>query len=172
MNTKSILLASVLFGGAIVVAYFCTRLFPAKQGFGRGGSGGGRGGGGMGSRGGGGRGGSGLGRGGIGRGGGGIGRGGWRGRGRGGWGCGRGGCRGRGWQYGPTYGDSPNSWPWWWAWWYDPFYFVEEPQIQNIEEDPCGCFERYKDAMDSGVIKEEAKKILVSCIDRSISGSC
>lgn len=172
MDVKSQAIIGLLFGGAIIAAYLYTRYFPVKDGFGggggHGGGGGGHGGGGgMHGGGGGGRGG-GMGRGG-GRGGGGMGRGG------GGWhgGHGRGrGWRGGGWRYGSSYGGDYGAWPWWWDYWYDPFYYIDDSRLQNIEDDPCDCFGKYKNAMDSGVVKDEAKKILMSCVDKTLTGTC
>ncbi len=53
-------------------------------------------------------------------------------------------------------------------WWYSPYYYF--PLTQNIDEDPCDCFGKYKNAMDSGVIKTEAQKILTACVEKTVRG--
>ena len=138
-------------------------------GGGRGGGGGGRGGGG-GGRGGGGFGG---GRGGGGFGGGRGGRGGWGGGGRGGGrGWHGGGWRGRGrWRGNVGSGWSGGYWPWWWEWWNDPFYYTDLPYgYDNIDQDRCDCFGKYKAAVDGGVTKEVASNILETCVKNTLSG--
>lgn len=129
---------------------------------GRGGGGGGGGGGGHGGGGGRGGGGGGMGRGG---GGGGMGRGGggWHGGGRGGHGG-----RGRGWYggggssgYGGYGGWGYNWWP---GWWYDsPYYYPEYVVSSSNEGCNLACLNSYKSAIDTGVSKETAQKILVDC---------
>lgn len=148
MDSKTMVLVGLLFTGTVAAAYFYTKAFPKKEGLGGRGGGGHSGGriSGKGFRGSmGGR------RGGYGHQ--------WRGRWKGGW-------RGR------SYGDYPGSWPWWWSWWYDPFYYVDDPRVQSMKDDPCDCFGKYKAAVDAGVTKDDAKKILTSCVDKTIGGIC
>jgi hypothetical protein len=156
MNTirsSDIVIAGLLIGGAVVAAYLYTRSCSLREGLGGGGHGGG----------GGGHGGSGGGMGGHGGGGGG-----WHGGGHG-WHGGGGRWRGRGWGYG-GYGGGYGGWPWWWEWWNSPFYYIDDPRLQSVEDDPCDCFGKYKTAMDARVAKEEAKKILMSCVDKTLGG--
>ena len=149
---------------AIVVAFLIlqkcsnTRNLTEGLGGGGGGRGGGGGGGGRGG-GGGGRGGGGGGRGGGGGGRGGGGRGGGRGGHHGGWGR-------RGWG-GWGGGGGWGGWGGWWpSWWYDPLYYYDLYDIDyDVEADPCKCFNAYKAAIDAGVTKEDAGKILNKCAE-------
>ena len=118
-----------------------------RENRGGGGGGGGRGGGGgMGGRG-----------GGMGRGGGGMGRGGWHGGGRGG--------RGRGW-YGGGGSSGYGGWgyDWWPGWWYNSSYYYPDYVVSGTNEGcNIACLNSYKSAIDTGVSKETAQKILVDC---------
>lgn len=98
--------------------------------------------------GGGGRGGRGFGGAGVGRGfGGGIGRGF---GGRRGWGR-------RG--YGGGYGYS-----WWPGWWYNPYYYYPDYVLTSDDQDcNVACLNGYKTAIDAGISKEDAQKILTEC---------
>lgn len=137
-------LICIILSAVIIFILACrSGIIRENKGFG-GGRGGGRGGGG------GGRGFGGRGFGGFGRGGG---RGGFGGRG------GHWGGRGGGWRGG--YGGGWWGWP---SWWYNPYYYYPDYVITSDDEGcNTACLNSYKAAIDAGVEKEKAVKILEEC---------
>lgn len=68
-------------------------------------------------------------------------------------------------------GSSYGYWPWWWGWWSNPVYYVDLPyEYTDIDEDPCDCFGKYKEAIDANVSKEDAAKILENCVRNTLEG--
>lgn len=55
-------------------------------------------------------------------------------------------------------------------WWNTPLYYVNIPYNYDINEDPCNCYGRYKNAIDSGISQETASSNLVGCVDQTLRG--
>lgn len=55
-------------------------------------------------------------------------------------------------------------------WWNTPLYYNILPYRYGMNEDPCDCYQKYKNAIQLSLSKDLAERNLVECVEQTLRG--